>query len=685
MFLDQPIENLPQTSSLTKQRFKKLGLKTYHDLLSHFPSRHEDYSRIKKISYCRPGEIVSVIGQVTNAQNQYLRKGMIVQKISLADESGQINISWFNQPFLIRLFPIGSRVAIAGEITFYNGSISIKPHEYELIRSDQPPIHTRKIIPIYPTTSNLSSRTIRTKIFYLLNELKQNIYSNELKDCLPSEFISQWHLLPEKEAYYSIHFPANLSILKKAKRRLAFNELFFIQLSSQLTKKRWQNEKLRFKFKLDSTQKVLMDKFINQLPFKLTPAQEKVLQEILNDLKRERPMNRFLQGDVGSGKTIVAALAAYLVYLNGYKTLFMVPTEILAEQHYRNLERIFRKTGLHLGLQTGSHKLGKRINSFNLIIGTQALIQKKVNFDKVGLIVIDEQQRFGVTQRATLKAKGVNPHLLTMTATPIPRTVALTLYGELDMSIINKMPPGRKKIKTYLVPKTKRKAAYQWIKKMIITKKNQVFIICPLIEKSTIETMKSIKAAKQEYDYLAKTVYPDLKIGLIHGKMKAKEKQTVMVKFKKGLYQILVATSVVEVGIDISRARIIVIEGAERYGLAQLHQLRGRVGRDDKQSYCLIFSDSQNKSVLDRLRYFTTTNNGLDLAEYDLKKRGPGTIFGTQQHGYFNLNIASLFDEKTIRETKKAAKIFSKEFNLKDQPELEKRLKKYHRYLITRD
>lgn len=684
MFLDQPIENLPQTSSLTKRRFKKLGLKTYRDLLNHFPSRYEDYSHIKNINRCRPGEIVSVIGRITDAQNQYLRKGMTIQKVSLTDKSGQININWFNQPFLIRLFPVGSQVAVAGEITFYNGSISIKPHEYELIRSDQPPIHTRKIIPIYPTTSNLSSRTIRAKIFYLLNGLKKNIYSNELEDCLPGEFISRWHLLPEKEAYYSIHFPADLLILEKAKRRLAFNELFLIQLSSQLTKKHWQNEKLGFKFKLDSTKKVLMDKFINQLPFKLTSAQEKVLQEIFNDLKKERPMNRFLQGDVGSGKTIVAAIAAYLTYLNGYQSLFMVPTEILAEQHYHNLKKFFEKTDFRLGLQTGSHKLNKKINDFNLIIGTQALIQKKVSFNKVGLIIIDEQQRFGVIQRASLKAKGINPHLLTMTATPIPRTVALTLYGELDMSIINKMPPGRKKTKTYLVPKTKRKAAYRWIKKMIITEKNQAFIVCPLIEKSTTETMKSVKAAKQEYNYLAKTVYPHLKIGLIHGKMKAKEKQAVMVKFKKGLYQILVATSVVEVGIDISRARIIIIEGADRYGLAQLHQLRGRVGRDNKQSYCLIFSDSQNKSVLSRLHYFTTTNNGLDLAEYDFKRRGPGAIFGTQQHGY-NLNIGSLFNEKIIKETKKAAEIFTEKFSLESQPKLKKRLKKYHRRLIARD
>jgi len=685
MLLDQPIEQLPRTSFLTKKKLKKLGVSSYRDLLNYFPFRYEDYSSVKKIINCREKEMVTIIGHVFMAKNQYLRRRMTIQKVVLEDETGKISINWFNQPFLIRLFSIGNQIAIAGKITFQKNLITIEPREYEVVKDNQLPIHTQRIVPIYSTTTGLSSRTIRAKIFYLLNKLKEDPDSDKFSDCLPLEFISQWRLLSEKEAYQNIHFPKTPSLLEKAKRRLAFNELFVIQLSSQLAKKRWREKKLGYQFGFSLERKNLIKKFINQLPFKLTSAQKKAIKEINKDLERQRPMNRFLQGDVGSGKTIVAAIASYFTYLNGYRTLFMVPTEILAEQHYQNLKTIFKKTSLRLGLQTGSYKLKEKINDYDLIIGTQALIQKEIDVNKVALIVIDEQQRFGVVQRAILKTKGVNPHLLTMTATPIPRTIALTLYGELDMSIIDQMPPGRKKIKTYFVPKDKRKAAYQWIKKIINKEKSQVFVICPLIEQSTVETMKSIRAAKEEYENLSQKIYPDLKIGLIHGRMKAKEKERVMTRFKNKQYQLLVSTSVVEVGIDISNARIIVIEGAERYGLAQLHQLRGRVGRDDKQSYCLVFSDSQDKTVINRLHYFAATNEGLKLAEYDLKRRGPGTIFGTKQHGYLNLNIASLSDKKAIKETSEAVKIFMEKFTLKDWPQLKEQLKKHHQELIARN
>jgi len=685
MFLDQSIEDLPHTRPITKKKLKKIGINTYWDLLNHFPFRHEDYSRITKINGCREEETVTVIGRVVAAKNRYLRGGMTVQEVILADETGEITVNWFNQPYLSRLFPVGSRVAIGGETTVYNGLIKLKPRQYEVLKDGCLPIHTQKIIPVYPATSGLSSRTIRAKIFYLLNELKQDLNHDELKDFLPPEIIASADLIDEKEAYHAIHFPPNQSTLAKAKKRLAFDELFLIQLSSELTKKRWSTEKLGCQLKFGSKEKKFLSQFVDRLPFKLTKAQNTVLREIIADLTGKKAMNRFLQGDVGSGKTVVAALAAYLTHLNGYQTLFMVPTEILANQHYQNLTQIFDGTGLRLGLQTSGHRLKKKANNYDLIIGTQALIQEKVKLDKVGLVIIDEQQRFGVRQRAILKAKGINPHLLTMTATPIPRTVALTLYGELSMSVIDEMPKGRQTVKTYLVPQKKREAAYQWIKEMVVKKKNQVFVVCPLIEESSTETMKSVKAAKQEYNHLAKVVYPDLKIGLIHGRMKTKEKQTVMANFKNSVYQILVSTSVIEVGIDISQARIIVIEGAERYGLAQLHQLRGRVGRDHNQSYCLIFTNASDSAVLDRLRYFAATKNGFDLAEYDFKKRGPGAIFGTKQHGYLNLNIASLFDEETIKEAQKAKEIFMAKFDLKDWPGLKKRLQRYRQQLIARD
>jgi ATP-dependent DNA helicase RecG len=395
----------------------------------------------------------------------------------------------------------------------------------------------------------------------------------------------------------------------------------------------------------------------------------------------------------GSGKTVVAALAAYLAYLNGFSTLYMAPTEILAQQHYATIAKIFEKTRVVVGLQTGSQKAIKKAKGgsatvqsaklYDIIIGTHALLTESVQIDKIGLVIIDEQHRFGVKQRAMLKRKGFNPHLLTMTATPIPRTVALTLYGELDLSVIDEMPKGRLPIKTWAVPQVKRADAYEWIKKQMKAQKTQTFIICPLIEESEVETMKSVKAAKMEYEHLKQSVFKDWRVGLIHGKLKPIEKTDAMNKFKNKQYDVLVATSVVEVGIDVPNATIMIIEGADRYGLAQLHQLRGRVGRGDKQSYCILFSDSEQSN--NRLQFFAKTNSGMKLAEFDLKIRGSGDIYGLKQHGYANLKVATFADLDLINQTKRATQDFLTKSDLNDFPKIKDRVVRYGLKEIARD
>jgi ATP-dependent DNA helicase RecG len=467
----------------------------------------------------------------------------------------------------------------------------------------------------------------------------------------PKEILQYNRLLDENIAYKNIHFPENKYLAKQARERLAFDELFIIQLSANIIKKQWEKETVGNQFFLSAPIKEKINQFIANLPFELTNAQKRVWLEIQNDLTKTKPMNRLLQGDVGSGKTIVCALASYLAYLNGFQSLIMAPTEILANQHYFTLTNLFSGLPLKIGLQTGSKKITKKtkeiIENYDIIVGTHALINEKINFKKVGLVIIDEQHRFGVKQRALLKEKGINPHLLTMTATPIPRTIALTLYGELDLSIIDEMPKGRLPVKTYLVPNEKRDKGYQWIKDKIKETGGQVFIICPLIEESEVETMKSVKAATIEYEKIKK-IFSPYKVGLLHGKMSAKEKDIILNDFKNRKFDILVSTPVVEVGIDIPNAVIMIIEGADRFGLAQLHQLRGRVGRGEKQAYCFLFTEKNDENTLKRLNFFAQNNNGLKLAEFDLQHRGPGEIYGTKQHGIINLKVASLKEQLII-------------------------------------
>ena len=419
--------------------------------------------------------------------------------------------------------------------------------------------------------------------------------------------------------------------------------------------------------------KAHITEFKQSLPFTLTSAQEKAITAMLEDMAEGKPMNRLLQGDVGSGKTVVAAVLVYITYLHGYQSVLMAPTEILAEQHFTTLKTLLDPLGVTLGLATGSKKINAGLNEFNLLVGTHAVITSKQQFKQLALVVIDEQQRFGVEQRGVLRSKGQNPHLLTMTATPIPRTVALTLYGDLDVSYLNEMPKGRKPVKTWLVPPEKREGAYTWIRQELEQHASQAFIICPFIEES--ENMQTVKAAAKEYERLQKEIYPDLKLGLLHGKLKAKEKEKVLEEFRQKQYHILVATPVVEVGIDIPNATIIMIEAAERFGLAQLHQLRGRVGRGDKQSYCLLFTEGKSEQTIQRLKAMETMNLGSELAEYDLQLRGPGDVYGKKQSGAHFLKIASFSDITLIEQAKDEAQYIAQD--LQSYPKLSEKIAKY--------
>ncbi len=679
IFEDTPnIENLPATSTITIRKLKSLGINTYFNLLNYFPSRYEDYSLISKIDKIQEGETLTIRGKIVEAKNQYIRSRITIQKVVVSDDTGIVEVSWFNQPYLIRVMKIGEIISISGLVKRFSSKFIIEPKEYELGNKR---IHTGRIVPIYSEKKGLSTKTIREKIHAIL-VLTPGV-ETRLAETLPNEIIIYNNLIDENTAYRQIHFPDNLNLANKARERLAFDELFSLQLANNLIKKQWQEERVGNKFQI-SNFKFQIQEFINRLPFKLTSDQNKVIDEIINDLKKTVPMNRFLQGDVGSGKTVVAAIACYLTVLNGYQSLFMAPTEILANQHFQTISALFKDLPIKIGLLTGSTKINKVRNAYDIIIGTHALLSQKLKFEKVGLVVIDEQHRFGVNQRALLKEKALNPHLLTMTATPIPRTVALTLYGELDLSYIEEMPQGRLSVKTFLVPKEKRSDGYRWIKSQILNLKSQIFIVCPLIEESESETMKSVKAAKIEYENLRK-IFSEFRLGLLHGKIKSKEKEQIMTDFKSKKIDILVSTPVVEVGIDIPGATIMIIEGAERFGLAQLHQLRGRVGRSDKRSYCFLFSEKEDLGILRRLRFFAKINNGNKLAEHDLKNRGAGNIFGTEQHGFVNFKIASLTDYELINKTKKAVEYFVGKYDIKDWGKLNKKVEKYKGRQISRD
>lgn len=652
MNLNTPIGEAGLVYRLKNSALQRLNIFTVEDLLFHLPFRYEDFTNSVEIRNLKLGETSVVRGTIVDIRNEYTKKGFALQKATITDGTGTLTATWFNQSYITRIIHPGDEVGLVGKLEFFGKKPSFQIKEYEVL-SQSNGIHTTGLVPVYNETRGLSSKWIRNRIFDLLSKNREYIV-----EFLPEKEIEKLHYKSLYESLCACHFPKNAEEAEIARDRLSFDELLLSHLAAIKRRDEWNNKNRGIPFKISEFDNQLIE-LITSLPFALTPGQLQAIKDIENDLSREVPMNRLLEGDVGSGKTVVAAIAMYITHLNGYQSVLMAPTEILANQHFETIKNLFEPFGITVGLLTGSRKLQNtnRKPQTDILIGTHALIQKGVDFEKLGLVVIDEQQRFGVEQRAILRQKGTNPHFLTMTATPIPRTILLALYKDLDVSLLKEMPKGRQKIKTWLVPFAKRVGAYDWLKKQIIESgfKDQAFIVCPFIEES--ESMDTVKAAKVEFERLQKEDLKSLKLGLLHGKLKAKEKDEVLEKFKNKEFNVLVSTPVVEVGIDIPDATIMVIEASDRFGLAQLHQLRGRVGRGDKQSYCLLFTESNTGTVLERLKHMEIAHSGFELAELDLKLRGGGDLFGTQQHGYRGFKIADFRNFELVNVAKKEAEI----------------------------
>lgn len=651
MRLSDSVQNLPQVGPTYVKRLEKLEIRTVEDLIFHFPFRYDDFSLISPVARVQPGETVTLTATVEEIKNEYTKSGKKIQKATVSDNSGRLEITWFNQPFLIKTIKVGETYNFSGKAEWFGRKITLISPDYEL--RNEKTLHTGRLVPVYNETYGISSKWLRSRIKNALDLTENQIGEEEF---LPEEILKGENLLSEKEAIINIHFPKDKIKEQQSRQRLAFDELFLIQLAALLRKEEWKKKAKGKRLSVDNDK---VQKFIKKLPFTLTKTQERSLDEILTDLKKDIPMNRLLVGDVGSGKTVVATTAAYMTFLNRLKTLFMAPTEILANQHYDTLKTLLEPLGVKIKLITGSKVLHRLVQdnkapqnkNAQVIIGTHALLNRE--FNNVGLVVIDEQHRFGVKQRALLTQKGNTPHVLTMTATPIPRTIALTLYNDLDLSVIDELPPGRAVTKTWVVPNHKRKDAYTWIKNKVKGTPEQSYIICPLVEES--ENLISVKAATKEFENLTKNIFPDLKLGLLHGRVKSEEKNKVLNDFKEGKTDILVATPVVEVGIDVPNATIMIIEGADRFGLAQLHQLRGRIGRRNLESYCFLFTESQKPEIIERLKHLEKNASGAQLAEIDLKHRGPGEIYGTKQHGLSNLKIATYTDINLVQRTRQIA------------------------------
>ena len=642
MELTDSVSTLPFVGPNYENKLEKLGIITISDLLHHVPNRYLDFSKITKIKDVKIGETVTVLGKITSIKNQATKTGRLMQIGQIEDETGKITVAWFSQPFLTKILFPDTKIAISGEPSWFNRTLAFFSPQYEKIDESHETVHTGKIVGVYPLTSGLSNKWMKARIKYSLDRVI-------LKDFLDAKTKEKYGLFEFTDSIRKIHFPKSLDEAQKAKERLSFNEFFDLLVKSRERKKKLLKKK---GIALTVNQSTI-DHFISSLPFKLTDSQEKVINEILNDLKGKVPMNRLLQGDVGSGKTVVALVSALTVIENGYQVVFLAPTQILANQHYETINSLLRNLKIRTTLITGT-QIKKGVGRSDIFIGTHALINKTDIFDKVGLVIIDEQHKFGVKQIEFLKK--INPHTLTMTATPIPRTIAQTLFADMDLSILSEIPSGRPKIKTWLVPNTKRERAYDWCKSQITNFKSSMFVICPLVEESETETLKDIKSVKKEFENL-KLVFRKFKLGLLFGKMKEKEKNDVLTKFKNKEIDILVSTPVVEVGIDVPNATIMVIEGSDRFGLAQLHQLRGRVGRGEKESYCLLFTENDSEKATNRLTALTKTTSGFELAELDLKLRGAGDVLGIKQSGFGNLKIADWSDTKLIKKVTEVVKL----------------------------
>lgn len=661
--MSKSIEYLKGVGPAAAHKFAILGLHTTSDLMGYLPRRYDDYSVLSTISSIRPGPVTIEVHFIS-VVSRYVRRGMHITEAVASDDTGSVKIVWFNQPYRAAAIKAGENYYLSGSFGLSHQRLSIINPTIE--QASSLPLHTARIVPIYRETKGLTSISIRKAIKSAFD------LEGMPAETLPSWLIRSQSVMSYGDALYAMHFPASPEELVAAKKRLGFEEVFRLTLASLLNKQEFEHE-TALSIPFDGE---LAKKFVGILPFKLTDSQRKVLWRIFQDMERTQPMNRLIEGDVGSGKTVVAAMAAAMAMGEGFQVAYMAPTEILARQHAASLYELFKPLGLSekIGLLVGGMKPAQKKEAQNRLksgeiqfaIGTHALFTEKVAMKRLGLIVVDEQHRFGVEQRKKLQGKAHRmPHVLSMTATPIPRSLALTLYGELDISLITTLPAGRKLIKTTIVSPNSREAMYEKLRGELKAG-HQAYIVCPIITESNALTAPS---AEEMYEKV-KMIFKEYDVGLLHGKLKSSEKDEVMQNFKSKKLSILVATTVIEVGVDVPNASVMVIEGADRFGLAQMHQLRGRVGRSDDQGYCFVVP-SDSKSPNSRLRAFATTNDGFKLSELDLELRGPGAIYGTSQSGELDLRIAKLSDTHIIAAARSAAAEFlAKREDLLQYPQL---------------
>lgn len=656
--LHAPLTVLQGVGPKNAQSLEKLGLRTLGDMLYNFPRRYEDYSQLKPIHRLWYGEQVTVIGMVQSVTNRPVRSGKVqIIEVILSDGTGALRLTWFNQPWLANRFKEGMAISVSGKIEQYLGRLVINNPDWESVETEN--LHTNRIVPIYALTANITQKWLRQQMSGVVN-----FWAPRVADPLPASLLEAAKLNDLGVAIQQAHFPDSQQELKDARERLAFDEIFYLQMGVLRQKRDWKSATART-FGVDDT---WLESRAAALPFALTGAQQRTLGEVRADLTSGQPMNRLVQGDVGSGKTVIAALSADIIIQSGAQAAIMAPTGILAEQHFKNFSRqLCREDGTDGYLHPGQVRLlvgdtnasdraeilaGLASGEIKVLVGTHALIEEPVQFADLQFVVIDEQHRFGVEQRAALRAKGNNPHLLVMTATPIPRSLALTLYGDLDLSVMDEMPAGRQPVSTHVLTPRERERAYSLIRSQVKAGR-QVFIVYPLVEESENSASKS---AVEEHERLQKEIFPNLKLGLLHGRMKPDEKDQVMSAFRGCEYDILVSTTVIEVGVDVPNATVMLIEGAERFGLAQLHQLRGRVGRGGGEAFCLLIPDNEDKVENERLQAMSETNDGFVLADLDLKQRGPGEFLGTRQAGFAStLRMASLTDIALVEKARRFA------------------------------
>ena len=692
MDLNSSIEENFRLSPRQKSALDKLGLEKVKDLLFYFPSRYENFSERKNIASLAEGDKTTVFGEVLSASlGKTWRKKMAISEITVGDNTGIIKAVWFHQPYMAKMLNVGDKVALTGKISRNKSGLSMSNPNFEKISGYEALGEGSMLLPVYPETSGITSRWLRFAIQKILNSLEEDV-----ADPIPKEVLKKYHLPSLKSSLIFIHKPQKLKDAEAARKRLAFEEIFFIQLA-RLSQRQEQKKHHSLKINFDRQE---LEKFLSSFPFELTGAQKNAISAVADDMQKGSPMSRLLEGDVGSGKTAVAIAAAYLAISAGYQVAYMAPTEILAGQHFQSFIEYFSELRLmpKIGLITssGCQKFPSKVNpneatkiskaqllkwvengEIPILIGTHSLIQDKVKFSVkerkgLALVIIDEQHRFGTRQRASLAInKSENaPHLLSMTATPIPRTLALTIYGDLDLSLLDELPAGRKSPITKIINPEERETAYSMIREEI-NKGRQAYIICPRIDEPDPEKEMALlaKSVKEEAKNLKKEIFPEMEIGILHGKMTPQEKEEVLSGFKENKIQILVATSVVEVGINVPNATIIIIEGAERFGLAQLHQLRGRVIRSSHQPYCLVFAESKSQKTTERLKALTSAKNGFELAEYDLKIRGAGELGGGKQWGVSDIGMEALKNIKMVEAARtESQKIIAESPDLKKYP-----------------